>query len=569
MNGRRFMKKILLFATAAMMVAMCAGGAWAASYTLTKTAGIAVNYNDSAGLNTNWPVWSSFSSNIGNTATDTLTITGSAALTTADWDAIKTVLNGVTYAVEIVMNNGSITTMDYGLTGSPGVRKISFPSGVTSIASSAFVGCTNLTTVDLTNVTNLGNGAFANTGLSGTVTIPASLTTIGTNPFYDCGNLQGFTVDASNPNYYADDTTNGGVLVDKKINTHHAIVSYPGGRTAAYTSASDITDVAYRAFRGSKVTSVSLPHVTALADEAFYNCDSLVNATSGAATISMPLVTTVGKSAFENCSNLEAIYLPKATDIYESAFKDCVKLAVVNFPVAGKIYDFAFENCYRLSNVNLPAATDIGAGAFMNCAEQASPATYGLKSITLPAATNIKQEAFKGCTFLESVSLPKVAVIGVSVFEECVKLANVALGTGLPASGYPNPMKIYEDAFKNCESLKNLNFPHVMPEFGSIAPKDDLAALDSVFSGTASSGSIPSIWPGMSMTLPENISDANLNNYKNLFGQAPPAGAGMNMSNIKRANTRNSSGGGGCDMGLGFAGLMLAAGAAVVLRRRG
>ena len=66
---------------------------------------------------------------------------------------------------------------------------------VTSIGSSAFSGCSGLTSVTISNgVTSIGGGAFS--GCSGltSVTIPDSVTSIGDEAFYNCSGLTSVTI---------------------------------------------------------------------------------------------------------------------------------------------------------------------------------------------------------------------------------------------------------------------------------------------------------------------------------------------------------------------------------------
>ena len=72
---------------------------------------------------------------------------------------------------------------------------VDIPSSVTSIASSAFNGCTGLTEINIpSSVTSIGTGAFYGcTGLAD-ITIPSSITSIGNNAFIDCINLATITI---------------------------------------------------------------------------------------------------------------------------------------------------------------------------------------------------------------------------------------------------------------------------------------------------------------------------------------------------------------------------------------
>ena len=70
------------------------------------------------------------------------------------------------------------------------LTSITIPNSVTSIGSKAFSYCTGLTSVTIGNsVTSIGHIAFSHCSGLTSITIPNSVTSIGERAFYDCSGL--------------------------------------------------------------------------------------------------------------------------------------------------------------------------------------------------------------------------------------------------------------------------------------------------------------------------------------------------------------------------------------------
>ena len=190
-------------------------------------------------------------------------------------------------------------------------------------------------------VTTIGTDAFLGLNIT-SVTIPASVTEIGSNAFAGCTNLtsvnyegdwSNLTIQSGNP--AVQDAANA-PLFDFAFtpdNTAVIVIRYRYKGTAADVTipsrykGKPVTAIEHAAFHDSAVTSVTIPDsVTSIHDNAFGFCSQLTN-------ISIPnSVTYIGFSAFNNCTSLKSITLPvSVTSIGSYAFDGCPSSMTVTY----------------------------------------------------------------------------------------------------------------------------------------------------------------------------------------------------------------------------------------------
>ena len=119
------------------------------------------------------------------------------------------------------------------------VKDLEIPNSVTSIGSSAFYGCTGLTSVTIGNsVTSIGNGAFYNCSGLTSVNIGNGVTSIGSSAFSGCSGLTSVTI----PNSVT-------LIRDYSFGWCNALTSITIGSevntigTQAFTNCPELTDV--------------------------------------------------------------------------------------------------------------------------------------------------------------------------------------------------------------------------------------------------------------------------------------------------------------------------------------
>ena len=227
--------------------------------------------------------------------------------------------------------------------------------------------------VDGIPVNAIANNAFKDKQRITSITVPDSVTAIGTYAFYGCISLT-------------------------ELNLGNGIKRIPD----------------YMAYGCNKLQSILIPYsVTTIGDDAFCNCSSLVS-------VNIPnRVTTIGYAAFYNCSSLVSVTIPDSvTYIDSSAFYGCSSLVSVVIPDSVTSIGYGtFRSCSSLVSVVIPdSVTSIGSSAFSNC--------YSLTSVVIPdSVTSIGQSAFYYCSSLVSVTIPdSVTSIGSEAFYWCDSL---------------------------------------------------------------------------------------------------------------------------------------------------
>jgi len=348
----------------------------------------------------------------------------SGYITVASGNSVYSSLNGILYnkaqttliqcptsiSGAITLASTTTTLDDGAFNYCVNLTQITIPASVTTIGNYVFRGCPALLVVEAgnTNYSSL-NGILYNapkttliqcpTSLSGTITIPSSVTTIGTQAFYDCTLISEVTIPSSVT------IINSGAFNNC---TNLTTATLPSGLLTLGASAF---------FNCTKLTQAIIPpSVTITNSQVFYNCTSLTQ-------VSIPAsVTTIGTNAFYNCpapftvdasnnyfsaangvlfnkSKTTLIQCPTSksgtysipatvTTINNDAFNNCVSITKIDIASGMlSIGNNAFYNCKAMTQVSLPASiTSIGTNAFYNCIALSSIYAYGTTPVSLTSA---------------------------------------------------------------------------------------------------------------------------------------------------------------------------------------
>jgi hypothetical protein len=349
-------------------------------------------------------------------------------------------------------------------------------------------------------VTRIANSAFASYTQMYSITIPASITEIGTEVFNRSQNLTQIIVDPTNAVFISD----GNCLINRSTNR----LLY-GGIDAVIPSY--ITSIGDFAFTGRNISSIDIPEgVTSIGENAFYGCSNLSSIHIPASVTSIGINTGQSSSStpFSNCDNLEIITVDPTNSVFRSE-GNCVIRRSNNELVIG------------VSTSIIPnSATSIGAYAF---------ASIPITTIDIPInISSIGTYAFSG-TGLRSVNIPNsVTSIGAYAFQGCnisniyIPLSVTTMGRSIFFLGGGNNTKIYTE-WENRPSGwdASWNYYNSPVVWGYVVTQDlEFTLIDNdtayeVSKGTATDTNvtIPNEYNGLPV---KKIADYGFSNYTNL-----------------------------------------------------
>ena len=224
---------------------------------------------------------------------------------------------GQTQAYTVVGVNGDV------FANCPYISGVTFGSTYRFVGAEAFMGCP-LTTISFNHngaMRTLNDRAFYRCKQLVNVTIPASVTSIGTGVFADCTALNAITVVNGNQKYCAI----GGVLYTM---SKDVLVQWPAALTVGNSIDGSCT-----------IGSAECP-VRVIGDKAFEGCIYLNKITDMYET-----VTTIGEQAFYNCSNLYEVKIPSTVvTIGRQAFYGCAAGLIIKCDKNSAAENYAKNN---------------------------------------------------------------------------------------------------------------------------------------------------------------------------------------------------------------------------------
>ncbi len=254
------------------------------------------------------------------------------------------------------------------------IMTVEIADGITSIGSSAFENCSNMTSVNIPDtVAGIGDYAFDSCSVLGNILLPEHLSSIGNYTFYWCSGMTEFmlpdNITSIGPFAFlscrATRFANLGSVTSKTLSKNGWSFK-PVGQNYFLRYEFTEDEITGLAFVSADVdaTSVIIPQgVTSIDSSAFQNRTSLTEVT-------MPVgVTSIGNNAFYGCSSLTSISIPDGViSIGNNAFHSCENLVNVSLPNSlTSIGESAFYACGSLNAITIPdSVTMVGNNAFAN-----------------------------------------------------------------------------------------------------------------------------------------------------------------------------------------------------------
>lgn len=275
--------------------------------------------------------------------------------------------------------------------------------------------------------------AFGRCDLITSVTIPASVTSIGDHAFYRMNGAVEFVVDPENSKYL----TNDGVLFNK---AQTELITYPGGKESDYIVPNTVETINKESFFGSKTIR------------------SIVVSSS---------VTKIGYNAFRECSNLYSATLNEGLETMEhGVFYQCSSLIDITIPSSvSKIDQYTFYFCTSLESITFyDGLSEIGTNSFYGCSK--------LSYIDVPGSVKtIKSYAFGICSKMNYAVLNN----GVQTIENNA----FYLSSIFAISIYNTVTTIGKSAFSHCSFLRDVFYQGTEEDWAQISISADNAPLTS------------------------------------------------------------------------------------------
>ena len=382
------------------------------------------------------------------------------------------------------------------------LTSVDFPDSLMNIGDSAFSECFSLSSISFgegsslqiigaeafryaplatvafpANICTIGDYAFADTAIAGSVTVPASLESLGGGAFGACHALTEIKVESGNKIYADID----GVVYTKD---GKVVIAYPAGNPAEnYTVLDGTQKIGIAAFYGSwNLRGVTVPAgVDEFYEYAFFDCEGIYgyslpdtletvgpySMAKNYSLISVSLpdsVINIGRYAFAYDSSLYTVYISDTSKLARISFASFALSGIQTMRIPANVStvaQYAFEGCKQLTSVTFAAGSklqSISAYFFLGC--------DSIQNITFEngsALTSIQAHGLEGMKNLTSIDFGDARLTNIDnyAFRYCSSLATLNLPDTL--------INIGRFAFYKCTALSSLTVPETIEHIGSYA----------------------------------------------------------------------------------------------------
>lgn len=317
------------------------------------------------------------------------------------------------------------------------------------------------------NIHTLGDKAFYNIPTLETVSLPDTVSSVGSNVFAKPGKtvtaiIRG--VDGTIDAYAYNGKTTGicYITIEDGVNCIDEY-AFAGSDTVKGIIIANVATIGNHAFyQGTALNHVEISCRYTIEDYAFAE-NQLLKRVEIASNLS-----SIGNHAFDSCKSITQVVLPETVrEIGSHAFYDCNSMKSINVPVGvAEIKEYTFFGCASLLDISIPDTVlsvgdyayygcvvaktldlsdtlkSIGAYAFYNCNQ--------VKEIVLPnTLKSIGDYAFRSCSSITEISIPdSVTELGDCVFYACTGLEQAEFGFGITRIG--------NSEFYGCVKFKKL-----------------------------------------------------------------------------------------------------------------
>lgn len=343
---------------------------------------------------------------------------------------------------------------------------------VTKINSSAFMNCTGLRELTLSNsLENIGTYAFANCTSLDKIRLPANVTTVDYYAFYGCKNLHEISLNENLNKIGASAFKACHAL--KEITIPMSVTDFAGSALDSCTNLKSITIGGPIPLRCSNFAKHSpVESITLRGNLANVQLSDLKTLTTVRLT---DYCDAIDKYAFYSCFGLKEIYFGNIKSIGYNAFGYCTSLTSADLSKVEEIGNQAFNNCTNLASVKfgdkitkIPDCLSKSGITALNIPDNVTSFTTpdnceNLATVTIGDGVTQCSGVFYGCTSLQSVRFGKNTT---AVYLQPKSIRKIISANPVPPKASNFQKEVYElgelivpigaaDAYRNAQYWKN------------------------------------------------------------------------------------------------------------------